>query len=161
MFQFQVVPIPSSVAEHVRRTRSSPRYRHPAHQEVADSYGPCRLCLRKFRRGQDERLLFTYDPFHGLSDYPSPGPVFVHAGVCDPYQGGAGVPGDLLEIPLVLEAYAEDRWLLTREPAQGGEVEPAISRLLAIPAVEYLHIRNREAGCYIARVERVPSGEGS
>jgi hypothetical protein len=67
--------------------------------------------------------------------------------------------GHLLEIPLVLEAYAADHRLLTREPARSAEVDPAIARLLAIPAAEYLHIRNREAGCYIARVERVRSTE--
>jgi Protein of unknown function (DUF1203) len=90
---FQFVPIPSSIAEEVRRTDRSPRYGH------------------------------------------------------------------LLEIPLVLEAYVADRWPLSRDPARSAEVDPAIARLLAIPAVEHLHVRNRKAGCYIAQVERVRSKE--
>jgi hypothetical protein len=160
MSQFRLVPIPLSIAEEVRTTALAPRFGHPAHQEIARGYGPCRLCLRTFREHEDERILFTYDAFAGLSDYPSPGPIFIHARAC-PAHEGPGVPGELLQIPLVLEAYAKDRWLLTRELPSRPEVDPAVSRLLAIPAVEYLHLRNREYGCYIARVERVPSGQRS
>lgn len=160
MSQFRFIPIPAAIADQVRRTGRSPRFGHPATRELARGYGPCRLCLRTFRSLEEERLLFTHDAFMGLSEYPSPGPIFVHAEECRPHQGAAGVPEDLLEIPLILEAYAKDRWLLTREPARRAEVDPTISRLLAIPAVEYLHVRNREYGCYIARVERVPA-EGS
>lgn len=40
-----------------------------------------------------------------------------------------------------------------------SEIESTISRLLGLPSVEYLHVRNREAGCYIARVERVTEND--
>jgi hypothetical protein len=36
-------------------------------------------------------------------------------------------------------------------------VEGPVQRLLAHPAVEYIHVRNSEAGCYIARLERTES----
>lgn len=42
-----------------------------------------------------------------------------------------------------------------------GEVEPALQRLLLNDAVEYVHVRNTEAGCFIALVERdaaLPNG---
>jgi len=39
-------------------------------------------CIQK-HSSEEERVLFTYNPFHGIDDYPSPGPVFVHRDVCD------------------------------------------------------------------------------
>src|ERR1700757_3827213 len=63
---FRVAAIPSKVADLVRSTMRSPGYGHPAHAEVATGYGPCRHCLRDFEVGKDRRILFTYDPFHGI-----------------------------------------------------------------------------------------------
>jgi hypothetical protein len=154
---FRTVPIAASVAESARRERRSPQYGHPAHVEVAAGYGPCRLCLTTFRTGEEERLLFTYDPFAGLDPYPSPGPVFVHAAGCEPFGAPAGFPESLRTLPLTLEAYAAGRWLVARERVTDGDVDGATDRLFAHQAVDYIHVRNTEAGCYIARLERVPA----
>jgi hypothetical protein len=43
---------------------------------------------------------------------------------------------------------------VARERVADGEVDAAIERLLAREEVGYLHVRNTQAGCYIARVER-------
>jgi hypothetical protein len=43
---------------------------------------------------------------------------------------------------------------VARERVANGEVEPAIERLFADLDVRYIHVRNTEAGCFIARVER-------
>ena len=56
---------------------------------------------------------------------------------------------------LTLEAYAPGRWLVARERVEGGDVEGAATRLFAHEAVAYVHVRNTEAGCYIARLERI------
>src|SRR5258706_4999495 len=71
-----IIAIPTKVAELVRQTMKSPGYGHTAHAELATGYGPCRHCLQLFEFGPtvsqpDHRLLFTYDPFHGL-DRPLP-----------------------------------------------------------------------------------------
>jgi hypothetical protein len=153
MCSFRVVPIPAAAADEVRATLRAPRYGHPAHVEVAGGYGPCRACLRTFRTGEEERVLFTWNAFEGQESYPSPGPVFIHRDPCEHWAGDGFLP-ELRELPLVLEGYAAGRWPVTREPATGGDVEDAIGRLFANPAVTYLHVRNAEAGCYIARVER-------
>jgi hypothetical protein len=153
MSSFQVVPIPDRVAARVRATLHAPGYGHPAHVEVAAGYGPCRSCLRTFREGQEERVLFTYDPFHGIDSYPSPGPVFVHRDACEAWNGD-GFPPKLRALPLMLEGYGPGRALIAREPVSDGEVEPAIGRLFGHAAVTFVHVRNAEAGCYIARVER-------
>jgi hypothetical protein len=152
MSPYRVIAIPEDLSRQVRTTLKAPRYGHPAHVEVATGYGPCRACLRKFREGEEERILFTYDPFKGLDRYPSPGPVFIHRDDCPSYRG-EGFPPELRDLPLTLEAYGPDRWIVARERVTDGEVDAAIGRLLAHDGVGYLHVRNTEAGCYIARVE--------
>lgn len=150
---YRVLPISGRLAAKVRETRKSPGYGHPVHAETAHSYGPCRSCLRTFREGEERRLLFTYDAFGGKESYPSPGPVFLHEDDCVAFAGD-GFPEDLRRIPMTLEGYGPGRWPVTREVVENGEAEEPIRRLLANPAVSFVHIRNSEAGCYIARVVR-------
>jgi len=59
---FRIVPIDATIADSVRREHRSPQYGHPATVEVAKGYGPCRQCLRTFRAGEEDRILFTYNP---------------------------------------------------------------------------------------------------
>ena len=153
MSVYRVVPLSEDLSLEVRSTLKAPRYGHPAHVELANGYGPCRTCLRKFREGEEDRILFTYDPFTGLDRYPSPGPVFIHSEECAPYDA-EGFPPELRDLPLTLEAYGPDRWIVARERVADGEVDAAIERLLAREEVGYIHVRNTQAGCYIARVER-------
>lgn len=150
---FRVVGIPADLASQTRATLKSPQYGHPAHVEVAKGYGPCRSCLRTFETGREERILFTYDPFAGLDPYPSPGPIFIHRDEC-PAWDAAAFPPALLPLPLTLEGYGQDRWIVARERVADGEVEAAIGRLFGSLEVHYIHVRNTEAGCFIARVER-------
>jgi hypothetical protein len=106
--------------------------------------------------GQDERLLFTYDPFAGHEPFPLPGPIYVHATECPPHEGGT-FPDDLRFIPLTLNAYATGRRLVAQERlgnSHDRQVESALARLFGDPSVDYVHLRNTEAGCFIAHVER-------
>jgi hypothetical protein len=153
MPSFRVLPIPAEIAEKTRQTGKSAQYGHPAFTEVAKGYGPCRQCLKGFRAGEESRTLFTYNPFDGLDSFPSPGPVFIHEQECEPFAG-AGFPKELRSIPIVLEAFGDGRALLALERITDGIVEPAIERLLELEGVRYLHVRNLEAGCFIARVEK-------
>ena len=160
MTEFRVLPIEQSIAQTVRQTLKSPQYGHPAHVEPAAGYGPCRLCLRQFRTGE-QRILFTYDPFGGLDKYPSPGPVFIHAEACRAYDRISEWPTELRSLPLTLEAYGADRWIIARERPEPHSLERTTEKLLATPGVQYLHIRNTEAGCFIARVECWEADEGA
>lgn len=82
MQSYRVVAIGDRIADAVRRTLRSPGYGHHAHAEVAAGYGPCRQCLKAFAIGDERRILFTYDSFHGRESFPLPGPVF--NGVIEP-----------------------------------------------------------------------------
>src|SRR5512132_1092925 len=92
---FRVAAIPTKVADLVRSSMRSPGYGHPAHAELATGYGPCRHCLRDFQVGKERRILFTYDPFHGIEPLPLPGPIFIHEEPCERFSEDAGFPADL------------------------------------------------------------------
>ncbi|MEM7051517.1 MAG: DUF1203 domain-containing protein [Acidobacteriota bacterium] len=154
MSSFRVVALPEELSRAVRETGRAPGYGHQAQVEPATGYGPCRSCLKQFRQERENRILFTFDAFAGLVDYPSPGPVFIHEDECSAFAG-PGFPNELRSLPLVLEGYGRDRWLMVRERPAQSEIETTLSSMLADDEVDYVHLRNGEAGCYIARVERV------
>lgn len=145
--------IPTAIAEAARTTLKSPQYGHPAHRETARGYGPCRHCLRTFQVGAEDRLLFTYQPF-GPDALPAPGPVFVHADGCPRYDG-LELPPDFRVLPITVEGYGAGGKLLAQERVNGEAPEDVIGRAFATAQVEYVHLRNTEAGCFMARVERL------
>jgi hypothetical protein len=104
--------------------------------------------------GKENRLLFTYNPFSGVDPYPSPGPVFVHEEDCGSFDSESVFPADLRTLPLVLEGYGRERWIVARERPAADDIEAAIGQLFN-QAIEYIHIRNGEAGCFIASVNRL------
>ena len=150
----RIIAIPTEVAEAVRATGKAPRYHHPAFTETAKGHGPCRHCLRVFQVGQEERTLFTYDPFDGLEDLPLPGPVFIHAEACERYDEGGGFPPDLKTYPAVLNVYARGLKLLAQVYCGPGEAESRIGEILADGSVDYVEVRDRKAGCFDFRIER-------
>jgi len=150
----RVVAIPSKLSKQVRESMKSPGYGHPAHREVATGYGPCRHCLRTFRIGAEERILFTYDPFHGLFPYPLPGPIFIHAEACERYPETEGFPEDLRDHSMTFIAYGAERKVLKERRIADGRIEEAVSEMLENSKVRFLHVRDTEAGCYDLRIER-------
>ena len=151
---YRVVAVAEQLAREVRETGRSPRYGHPTHVEVAQSYGPCRLCLEFFRKGEDRRILFTYDAFAGAEPLPLPGPVFIHESACTRYPEDGGFPRHLGAHALTLEAFGRGRHLRAEERVEDGAVEPAIQRLFFLPDVDYIHVRDTRAGCFDLRIER-------
>lgn len=152
--QFNVRGIPQEVADEVRRTRLSPGYGHPAHLEVARGTGPCRCCLRPFVPGRDRRLLFTYRPPGDGRSLMAPGPVFIHADHCDAYAGD-GFPEALREVALAFEARAAGSRVSEVSTRTEVSAEAQIKVLFEEHFAQWLHVRHAEAGCFIARVDRV------
>jgi hypothetical protein len=151
---FNVRGIPQTVADEVRRTRVAPGYGHPAHLELARGTGPCRCCLRTFVPGVDARLLFIYRPDGNDSSLMAPGPIFIHAEHCKAYAG-PGFPAGLRSLPLAFEARAGESRVPAFAIASGAEAEREIVKLLERGDVSWLQIRHAEAGCFIARIDRV------
>ncbi len=150
---YKVVPINSELARTVRTRLISPQYGHPAFAEAATGYGPCRQCLKQFVSGKDERILFTYNAFENLSNLPLPGPVFIHKKECASFDE-KGFPPELIDLPLLFEGYGNESELVKREVVSNENIEYQIAAMLALKDVNYINIRNNEAGCFVARIER-------
>jgi hypothetical protein len=110
--------------------------------------------LRTFHLGEEERILFTYDPFTGIEQVPLPGPVYVHAENCDRYPENGAYPNDLRPHAAVLNAYASGQRLIAQIHVDSGGQDAAVESLLQRPDVDYIEVRDREAGCYDFRIER-------
>src|SRR5271165_2907457 len=153
MTGLQTIAIPTKVADLVRTTMKAPGYGHPAHKEVTGGYGPCRHCLKTFCVGQEERILFTYDPFHELSPYPLPGPIFIHANNCVRHPDDGGFPEDLRAHALTVIGYGDERMVQSKEYVVNGDIETVARRMFREASIRFLHIRDTVAGCYDCRIE--------
>jgi len=150
---FAVRGIAQDTARHIRDHGVDPIWGHAAVTQPATGFGPCRLCLRTFREGEEDRILFTHDTYAGVSEFAQPGPVFIHADECEPYDGH-GFPAALSELELTFEAVALGPRVVELERTTGADAEPTVARLLGLPEVDYVNVRNTGAGCFVARVER-------
>jgi len=150
---YRVVPISKEAADEVRRTMVSPFGKLPASSSVATGYGPCRSCLETFRQGEEERIYITYNPFASASKLPLPGPVFIHTEECAEYSE-QGFPSELRSIPMILEGFGTNSRLLRSEPVSINSVDEQIEEILNADEIEVIHIRNAEAGCFIAKIQR-------
>jgi Protein of unknown function (DUF1203) len=152
--RFAVEALPQEVATYVRETGRDPMWGHSAVTEPATGFGPCRLCLRTFREGE-RRTLFTHDSFNGVAEFPQPGPVYIHEDDCERYDG-KGFPPDLRALKLTFEGIATGPRVIALERTDGDGVEAVIERLLHDRDVDFVNVRNTEAGCFVARIDREP-----
>jgi hypothetical protein len=152
--RYKTVAISADIVEQTRKSLKSPQYGHPAYVKIATGYGPCRSCLQVFNEGKEERIMFTFDPFADKHTLPSPGPVFIHREPCIRYDEES-FPESLRSLPLTLEGLRTDGLPVARQPVSSAELDETIDRIFAEPGVEYIHVRNSEAGCFIARLERL------
>jgi hypothetical protein len=154
MSEFRMIAIASELAEKVRETKLSPGYGHPVTAKVATGHGPCRHCLRPFVVGEEVRMLFTLDPFHGVAPIPQPGPVFIHEAECERYEETAGYPQELLPFAAVLDGYDEEQIVRWRKKVTDGSQAEAIEEMMSDPLIRYVMVRDGQAGCFDLRVQR-------
>jgi len=152
--RFAVKALPQEVATYVRETGRDPIWGHSVVTEPATGFGPCRLSLDTFREGE-RRTLFTCDSYAGVAEFPQPGPVYIHEHDCERYDG-EGFPPDLRALKLTFEGIATGPRVIALERTDGGGVEDVIERLLYAHDVDFVNVRNTEAGCFVARIGRVP-----
>ena len=154
MTNFKVVPIPDHIALEARREMISPQYRSlAAASSLANGYGPCRSCLRVFRQGAENRIYITYNSSEGLSQLPSPGPIFIHEENCEPYDAD-GFPPELRGLPMLFEAFGPGDHMMKRNKAESALIEQQIDDMFSCKEIEHLKVRNAEAGCFIALIIR-------
>jgi hypothetical protein len=153
MSQFRVNPIDESLARRVRETMRDPIYGLPVRTEPATGYGPCRLCLKTFEAGEP-RILFLYNAFSAGQEADLAGPVFIHAGGCERYGEPSIFPEQIAALPIVLRAYDTHRRCIFEIAPKTGAVDASLEALFESARVAFVHVRNLEAKCFIARVDR-------
>jgi hypothetical protein len=105
--------------------------------------------------GAENRILFTWDCFAGREEIPLPGPVFIHEKPCMPYPPDGGYPPELKPYSVILNAFANGQLLVERVLADAeGDKEAAVAKLLAQTEVDYIDVRDGNAGCFDFRIER-------
>ena len=155
MSSFKVLPIDEQLSGQIRATLTDPIYGYPVQVGVArpGDYGPCRACLRTFAPGE-RRILVLYNPFAREQTAEFAGPVFIHDGPCAADLPDGVFPPALRDLPIVLKGYDAQNHYVDEEIPDGAPVEPAIATLFGRPEVAFIHVRNTEAKCFIARIER-------
>jgi Protein of unknown function (DUF1203) len=114
---------------------------------------PLRCCLRDSRPGERVALVAVVPPGPGGA-YTETGPVFVHAEACSGPEHD-GYPEEWRRRSQVFRTYDDQGRILGGEVVEPGDgQEEAAARLLADPAVAFLHTRNIVFGCYMAMIER-------
>lgn len=83
--------------------------------------------------------------------------IFVREGAENTYDRVDEVPEVMRTRLLSLRAYDSEGMMLDAEVVDGKEMESVISRLFALPPVEYIHAHNAKHGCYSGRIDRASS----
>ena len=153
MTTFRYLPIDDATVHAVRATLRDADG-NALHARVSDSdTAPCRSCLRVTPRGT-RLILFAHRPFATRGPYAETGPVFVHAGACEPYRARDVFPPDFRSRRLVFRAYDAQGEIYAAELAEGVDAEQTLARQFADPAVAWVHVRNPAWGCFDFAVER-------
>lgn len=159
MTDFKVVPISKQFANEIRR-KGKDESDNSVIEEVATGIGPCRVSLRTFRVGIDERLLFSYSPFSIDNPFNQYGPVFIHKKdvkeYSDIYTFPPAIKSDPENFPLTLIGYDKNQLMNYSKRVGDEDVDKLISNIFSNhDEVKYLHARNSEACCFICKIERV------
>jgi hypothetical protein len=156
MLGFQIIPLATEDACHVRETRTDPIFGYPydVQADIAGphGYGPCRQCLRKFSEGE-RRLLFLHNPFtKEIGDFA--GPIFIHEDECSPFEASDRFPESLRGLPLMLRSYDANGHYLAEHDLHNARIEAGIQQLFQAPEADEIHIRNVQAKCFVAKAIR-------
>lgn len=156
---FKIVPLSAEYAEKIRQTRRDD-FGHEVLEQVATGYGPCRLSLKPFEIGVDERLLLSHRPFEIDNSFNQSGPIFIHKKEVEPYSDVYRFPKEIkaqkVNFPLSLIGYSKDQRMIFAKLVGNADVDDLIEEIFNHhQEVEYLHARNAEACCFICKIERI------
>jgi len=163
MSNFKIIPLGKEFAERIRTSRRD-EFGNDVVEQIATGYGPCRVSLTPFKPGVDKRLLFNHSPFAKQNAYSQSGPVFIHSEGVEQYKDihrfPPSIKADRVNFPLSLIGYSRDQQMVFTTLVGDSDVDDLIGDVFdEHPEVEYLHVRNSEAACYICRVDRIDEKE--
>jgi len=125
-----------------------------ARRVVANGAGyPCRVSLEDAEPGET-LILANFEHLPVATPFRSRHAVYVRQGAGDPAEYRDAVPEQFRSRMLSLRAFDETGMMIEADLADGREVETTIERMLAMPAVAYLHAHFAKPGCFAARIDR-------
>jgi len=159
MNNFRIVPLSKSYVHQIRETRKDD-FNHEVIEQTATGLGPCRVSLKPFKKGVDNRLLFTHSPFEIDNAYNQPGPVFINAADVEEYSDIYRFPSEIKankqSFPLTLIGYNTEQMMVLSKMVGDRDVDEMITEIFEKnDGVSYLHVRNSQACCFICKIERV------
>src|ERR1044071_9619049 len=112
MKKFKIVPLSKDYAAQIRATGKD-EFGHAVIEQVATGSGPCRVSLKPFKKGIDNRLLISHSPFAIDNAYNQPGPVFINKEEVEEYRDVHRFPPEIKankkSFPLSLIGYSKDQ----------------------------------------------------
>lgn len=114
---------------------------------------PCRVSLADAEVG-DELVLVNHRHQPGASPYRAAHAIFVRRGVAQARPAIGEIPQVLRTRTLSLRAFDHRSTIVAADLVEGDDLAPALERLLADPAADYVHIHYAKFGCYAARADR-------
>ena len=122
-------------------------------QVEAKPGAPCRITLDDAEIGESV-LLLNYEHQPAETPYRSRHAIFVRERVEAARPAAGEVPPALARRLLSVRAFDGDHLMTDADVVDGSEAGALFERLLADPAVAYLHAHYARRGCFAARVER-------
>jgi len=100
-----------------------------------------------------------HNPFAIKNVYEQPGPVFIHCkevkAYHDIYQFPPEIKADKIHFPLTLIGYSVEQKMVLTKLVGDQDVDVLIVLIFKThPDVDFLHVRNAAAGCFICKIER-------
>ena len=159
MKNFKIVPLSIEYVNKIKKTLKD-EFGYTVVSQLATGRGPCRLSLKLFDVGVDERLLLSHSPFEIDNAFNQPGPIFIHKKDVNPYDDIYNFPPEIKankeSFPLTLIGYNKNQQMNLTELVGDRDVDDLIVRIFnERPEVAYLHARNAKACCYICKIERI------
>jgi hypothetical protein len=151
-FDFQVVALPTAVADAARKAVSENRPDHRVMVVESQNSAPCRHCLQWAAPGE-RVILFSYDAIPPGQPYSERGPIFVHAEPCQRYAEKT-YPCEFRQ-GRAFRAYNSEQDLIDACLPNGEQPEAVIEKLFENPDTAFVHARSATRGCYTFRIERV------
>jgi hypothetical protein len=159
MNKFKIVPLSKAFVQQIKTTMTDD-FGNPVVEQLATGLGPCRISLKPFNKGVDNRLLFKHSPFEVENAYNQPGPVFINAADEEEYSDVFRFPPEIKankqSFPLSLIGYNHDQMMVFTRLVGDADVDELIGEIFdKNKEVAYLHARNAQACCFICKIERI------
>jgi hypothetical protein len=114
---------------------------------------PCRITLEDAEPGE-ALLLINHEHLPVDTPYRSCHAIFIRDGAEAAARFEDAVPEQLARRLLSVRAFDAAGMMTDADVLEGTELDAAIGRMFADPAVAWLHVHNAKRGCFAAEVRR-------